>query len=123
MSKVKIVFKSSSKAKVKITWSKYLVPQKALATKNTKKKKRKQIKGANKHQYRQHSKECMWRQLGHFHMVFNVYDSKVTRGKGVMSPYIEYESPVSYGRKVMCRVKFLSNVGQKSWSRSCNQNL
>ena len=28
-----------------------------------------------------------------------------------MSPYIEYESPVSYGRKVMCRVKVFSNVG------------
>ena len=24
----------------------------------------------------------MWRQRGHFYMVFNVYDSKVTRGKG-----------------------------------------
>ena len=32
--------------------------------------------------YRRHSKECMWRQRGHFYMVFNVYDSKVTRGKG-----------------------------------------
>ena len=32
--------------------------------------------------YRWHSKECMWHQRGHFYMVFNVYDSKVTRGKG-----------------------------------------
>ena len=24
----------------------------------------------------------MWRQRGHFYMVFNVHDSKVTRGKG-----------------------------------------
>ena len=32
--------------------------------------------------YRRHSKECMWRQPGHFYMVFNVYDSKVKRGKG-----------------------------------------
>ena len=32
--------------------------------------------------YRQHSKECMWRQRGHFYMVFHVYDSKVTWGKG-----------------------------------------
>ena len=32
--------------------------------------------------YRRHSKECMWRQQGHFYIVFNVYDSKVTRGKG-----------------------------------------
>ena len=40
-----------------------------------------------------------------------------------MSPYIEYESPVSYGRKVMYRVKVFSNVGQRSRSRSCDQNL
>ena len=39
-----------------------------------------------------------------------------------MSPYIEYESPVSHGRMVMCRVKvFFSNVGQRS--RSHDQNL
>ena len=31
-----------------------------------------------------------------------------------MSPYIECESPVSYGRKVMCRVEVFLNVGQ--WS-------
>ena len=30
---------------------------------------------ARKTQYRQHSKKCMWRQRGHFYMVFNVYDS------------------------------------------------
>ena len=40
-----------------------------------------------------------------------------------MSPYIEYESPVSYGKKVMCRVKVFSNVSQRSRSRSCDQNL
>ena len=40
-----------------------------------------------------------------------------------MSSYIEYESPVSYGRKVMCRVNFFSNVGQRSRSGSCDQNL
>ena len=31
--------------------------------------------------YRQHSKVCMWRKPGHFYMVLNMYDSKVTRGK------------------------------------------
>ena len=41
-----------------------------------------------------------------------------------MSPYIEYESPVSYGRKIMCRVKvFFSSVGERSRSRSCDQYL
>ena len=40
-----------------------------------------------------------------------------------MSPYIEYESPVSYGRRVMCRVKVFSKVGQRSRSRSHDQNL
>ena len=42
-----------------------------------------------------------------------------------MSPYtsIEYERPVSYGSTVMCRVKAFSNVGQRSRSRSCDQNL
>ena len=35
-----------------------------------------------KKKYRQHSKECMWHQRGHFFMGFNVYDSKVTSGKG-----------------------------------------
>ena len=34
------------------------------------------------YEYRRHSKECMWRQRGHFYMVFKVYDSKVIRGKG-----------------------------------------
>ena len=47
----------------------------------------------------------MWRQRGHFDMVFNVYDSKVIRGNSVkekhMSPYIEYESPVYY-MKALC---------------------
>ena len=39
-------------------------------------------------------------------MVFRVYDSKVTRvNEKNMSPYIEYESPMYYGRNVMCRVK------------------
>ena len=33
------------------------------------------------HKYRRHSKECMLRQRGHFYMVFNVYDRKVTRRK------------------------------------------
>ena len=33
-----------------------------------------------------------------------------------MSLYIEYESPVSYGRKVMCRIKVFSNAGQRSRS-------
>ena len=33
-----------------------------------------------------------------------------------MSPYIEYESPVSHGRIVMCTVKVFSNVGQRSRS-------
>ena len=32
--------------------------------------------------YREPSKECMWHQRVHFYMVFNVYDSTVTRGKG-----------------------------------------
>ena len=32
--------------------------------------------------YRRHSKKCMWRQRGHFYMVFYVYDSEVTRGTG-----------------------------------------
>ena len=32
--------------------------------------------------YRRHFNECMWRQRGHFYMISNVYDSKVTRGKG-----------------------------------------
>ena len=42
-------------------------------------------------QYRQNSKECMWRQRGHFHMVFNVYDRKVTRKKEEhMSPCIDF---------------------------------
>ena len=40
-----------------------------------------------------------------------------------MSPYIEYESPVSHVRIVMCRVKVFSNVGQRSRSRSHDQNL
>ena len=41
-----------------------------------------------------------------------------------MSPYIEYESPVSSSRKVMCRVEvFFSNVGKRSQLRSCDQNL
>ena len=44
-----------------------------------------------------------------------------------MSPYIEYESPVSCGRKDtfffgMCRGKVFFNVGQRSRSRSCDQN-
>ena len=59
-------------------------------------------------EYRRHSKECMWRQWGHFYMVFNVNDSEGTRGKGeahVALQYIEYESPVCYCGKVMCRVK------------------
>ena len=40
-----------------------------------------------------------------------------------MSPFIEYESPVSYGRKVVCRIKVFSNVGQRSRSRSCDQHF
>ena len=28
-----------------------------------------------KYNYRQHSKECMWRQREHFYVVFNVYDA------------------------------------------------
>ena len=50
-----------------------------------------------------------------------------------MSPYIEYESPaacynlyespMSNGKKVMCRVNVFSNVGQMSRSRSHDQNL
>ena len=69
--------------------------------------------------YRRHSKECMWRQRGHFYMVFNVYDNEVTRVKEKhMSSYIEYESPLFYCRKVTCRVRVFSNVGQ----RSRNQN-
>ena len=57
-------------------------------------------------------------------MVFNLYDSKVTRGKEKhMSPYIEYESPVSHGRIVMCRVKVFSNVDQRLRSRSRDQNV
>ena len=47
----------------------------------------------------------MWRQRGHFYMVFNVYDGKVTRGKGEAQVANEYESHVCYCRKVMCRVK------------------
>ena len=38
-----------------------------------------------------------------------------------MSPYFEYESPVSYGRTVMCKV--FSDVGQRSRSWSCDQNV
>ena len=38
------------------------------------------------------------------------------------SPYIEYKSPVCYCRKCMCRVKVFLNVGQRSWSRSHDQN-
>ena len=37
-----------------------------------------------------------------------------------MLPYIENESPVCYCRKVMCRDKVFSNVGQRS--RSHDQN-
>ena len=40
-----------------------------------------------------------------------------------MSPYIEYESHVPYGRIVKCRVKVFSNEGQRSRSRSLDQNL
>ena len=41
-----------------------------------------------------------------------------------MSPFIEYESPVSYGRKVRCRVEvFFSNVGQRSRSKPRDKNV
>ena len=45
----------------------------------------------------------MWRQRGHFYMVFNVYDRKVTRGKGgahVALYEISFDSEVR--RSVKC---------------------
>ena len=39
-----------------------------------------------------------------------------------ISPYIEYESPVCYCRKVICGVQVFLNVGQRSLSRSRDQN-
>ena len=41
--------------------------------------------------YRWHSKECMWRQRGHLYMVFNVYNSKVTR-RGTCHPLLNMKS-------------------------------
>ena len=58
-------------------------------------------------------------------MVFNVYDSKVTRDKGEahVALYLNMKALCLMVGKLCAELKFFSNVGQRSRSMSRDQNL
>ena len=58
----------------------------------------------------------MWRQRGNFYMVFNVYDSEVTRGqrRSTCRPILNMKALCVIVGELYAELIFFSNVGQTS---------
>ena len=63
--------------------------------------------------YRQHSKECIWRQWGHFYMVFNVYDSK--GGARVALYWISFDSEETVSKVLGTEVIIICCLDEYRW--------